>query len=76
MKVTIKDVYVKCDICGRKIDHHCWFNNVHQMKIKTVEKKGLKSWSKIDMCYDCYNKFSEQIRKELKEEDDKKNENI
>lgn len=69
MKVKVKDVYVKCDICGRKIDHHCWFNNVYQMKIKSVEKKGLKLLCKIDMCYDCYDKFSTQIRKDLKEKE-------
>lgn len=74
MKVKVNETYVKCDICGEKIDHHIFHNHIHQMKVKRVERKGLKFWYKIDMCHDCYEKFATQIRKELKEAKEKKNE--
>ena len=74
MKVEINETYVKCDICGRKIDRRFFYNHVHQMKVKKVEIKGLKRWYEIDMCHECYDKFAAQIRKELKEAKEKNHE--
>jgi len=68
MKVKINECYVKCDICKQKIERHTFHNNVYQMKVKSVEQNGLKPYRKIDMCYDCYNRFSGLVRKELREE--------
>ena len=43
MKVEINETYVKCDICGEKIDHHIFYNHIHQMKVKKGRKKRLKA---------------------------------
>ena len=76
MKVEINETYVKCDICGEKIDHRIFYSHIHQMKVKKkVERKGLKCWYEIDMCHACYDKFARQIRKELKDAKKKGEEN-
>ena len=73
MKVEINEVYVKCDICGKKIGHEGHYlaalNNVYQIKVKNVEKCKLKPYYKKDLCGDCYNKFEAAVRRELKEQE-------
>ena len=44
MKVEINETYVKCDICGEKIDHRIFYSHIHQMKVK---KKGRKKRLKM-----------------------------
>lgn len=67
MKVHIDEYYVECDICKKKVESDNFFNHAYQIKVKSVERNGIKPFRKLDLCPDCYHKFCNLIRKELGE---------
>ena len=72
MKIHIDETYIECDICKQKVESDNFFNWAYRIKVKKVERNGIKPYRKLDLCSDCYHKFCNLIRKELEEEDNDK----